>query len=154
MEQIELSNGIMPIRGQMLLYQSELPLVTHIINEGNRYLVPREDGFLLAGSVEEEAGYLCETTDESLALIRQWAEATLPILREMPVVKSWAGLRPGSYDGFPYLGLAPGTHNLYIAAGHFRSGLHLSCGTAVLMADMMLGQPAKMDLTPFRVGRG
>lgn len=154
MDQVQLSSGIMPIRGQMLLYKCATSPLTHIINEGSRYLVPRDDGYLLAGSVEEEAGYRCETTVESLAIIQQWAEATLPLLKKTAIVKSWAGLRPGSYDGFPYLGLAPGTDNLYVAAGHFRSGLHLSCGTAVLMAELMLGQPTAMDLAAFRVGRG
>lgn len=154
MEQAKLSNGIMPIRGQMLLYQCSEPPIKRVINDGNRYLVCREDGMLLAGSVEEEAGYQCVTTEQALSGIRQWAENTLPILRETPLIKSWAGLRPGSFDGLPYMGAAPGFDNLFIAAGHFRSGLHMSCGTAQVMADLMLGLPTEIDLTPFRVARG
>ncbi len=154
MEQAQLSNGIMPIRGQMLLYQCSQPPISHVINDGHRYLVCREDGMLLAGSVEEEAGYNCVTTEQALAGIRQWAESTMPILRKTPLIKSWAGLRPGSFDGLPYMGPAPGFGNLFIAAGHFRSGLHMSCGTAQIMADLMLGLPTAIDLTPFRVGRG
>lgn len=154
MEQVQLSNGIMPIRGQMLLYQCESPPLRRIVNDGNRYLVPRSDGFLLAGSVEEEAGYHCVTTDQSLNLIRNWAESILPMLKEMRPVDSWAGLRPGSFDGLPYMGRAPGTNNLYIAAGHFRSGLHMSCGTAEVMSDLMLGKLPAIDLHAFRVGRG
>lgn len=154
MQQVELENGIMPIRGQMLLYKCDSPPIRHIVNDGNRYLVARSDGMLLAGSVEEEAGYNCHTTDEAIELIRHWAEATLPILQRTPLVRSWAGLRPGSYDGLPYMGKAPGSNNLYVAAGHFRSGLHMSCGTAVIMADLMLGNTPAIDLTAFRVGRG
>jgi glycine oxidase len=154
MEQVNLNNGIMPIRGQMLLYKSERPLLANILNDGNRYMVARDDGHLLVGSVEEEAGFACETTAEALTLLCDWAEGTLPAIRELPLVDCWAGLRPGSYDGFPYLGLAPRTTNLYVAAGHFRSGLHLSCGTGVIMADLMLGRPVAIDLTPFRLGRG
>jgi glycine oxidase len=138
----------------MLLYQSCPPPIKHVINDGHRYLVCREDGMLLAGSVEEEAGYNCVTTEQALAGIRLWAENTLPILRETPVIKSWAGLRPGSFDGLPYMGAAPGFRNLFVAAGHFRSGLHMSCGTAQIMADLMLGRPTEIDLTPFRVARG
>jgi glycine oxidase len=44
--------------------------------------------------------------------------------------------------------------NLFLAAGHFRSGLHLSCATAVAMANEMEGIPNTIDLQPFRVGRG
>jgi glycine oxidase len=154
LNQLSLPNGIMPIRGQMLLYKSTSPLLTHVVNEGHRYLVARDDGYLLAGSVEEEVGYVVETTDSALASIRSWAEQIVPELRSTKLEKSWAGLRPGSFDGLPYLGLAPGTHNLFVAAGHFRSGLHMSCATAVVMADLMTGQQPALDLTPFRIARG
>jgi glycine oxidase len=155
LEQLGLPNGIMPVRGQMVLYRSPEPLLSHVINEGNRYLVPREDGYLLAGSVEEEVGFACQTTESAIQLLKDWSEAIVPELRQSAAIeKYWAGLRPGSFDGFPYLGAVPGTDNLYVAAGHFRSGLHLSCGTAVVMANLLLGQPNEIDLGPFRVGRG
>ncbi len=152
--QLGLPNGIMPIRGQMLLYQAPTPLLAHIINVGNRYLVPREDGRILAGSVEEEVGYECATTPEALADLKRWSESVVPELRDIPIETSWAGLRPGSFDGLPYIGGIPGLENAAVAAGHFRSGLHLSCGTAVLVADLVSGQRPTIDLTPFRVGRG
>jgi glycine oxidase len=155
LEQLQIKTGIMPIRGQILLYQCSRPLLSHIVLEGNRYLVPRDDGRLLVGSVEEEVGYVCETTQAAIDMLTTWAEQILPEVKHAAIVeKSWAGLRPGSYDGMPYLGAVPGFKNLYVASGHFRSGLQLSCGTAVVMADLILGQPSEIDLTPFRVGRG
>lgn len=154
LEQLGVPTGIMPIRGQMILYRSGQPLIQRVINEGNRYLVPRLDGRLLVGSVEEEVGYRVETTDVAIQELRQWAEAILPSLRSATLEKSWAGLRPGSFDGFPYLGAVPGCTNLFVAAGHFRSGLHLSCATAEVMADVMRGESPQIDLQPFRVGRG
>lgn len=153
LEQLGFRTGIMPIRGQMLLYRASQPLATRIINEGNRYLVPRDDGYLLAGSVEEEVGFDCSTTEQAIAHIRNWAESTLPILNHTAIEKTWAGLRPGSYDGLPYLGPVPGSRNLFVAAGHFRSGLQLANATAVVMANQLLGQPNEIDLSPFRVGR-
>jgi len=41
-----------------------------------------------------------------------------------------------------------------MAAGHYRSGLHMSPGTAVVLRQLMLGDEPEIDLTPFRVGRG
>jgi glycine oxidase len=152
--QLGYANGIMPVRGQMVLYQCPRPPITRVINEGNRYLVPRTDGLLLAGSVEEEVGYLCETTPEAIQQIRQWAEQLLPHLRLCEVKDTWAGLRPGSYDGLPYIGQVPSRANLYLAAGHFRSGLHLSCATAQAVANLITGKDLEIDLTPFRIGRG
>ena len=154
LEQLGLASGIMPVRGQMVLYHCDRPWLTSVVNEGHRYLVPRRDGRLLAGSIEEEVGYVEETTREGLAEIRAWAEGILPQLKRQPVEKTWAGLRPGSFDGFPYMGNVPGHEQLFLAAGHFRSGIHLSCATAVLMANLMQGIANPIDLHPFRVGRG
>lgn len=154
MEQLGLASGIMPVRGQIVLYRCDRPLLTSVVNEGHRYLVARRDGRLLAGTIEEEVGYVEETTDEAQSQICTWAERILPQLRHQPIEKTWAGLRPGSFDGFPYMGSVPGHEQLFLAAGHFRSGIHLSCATAVLMANLMEGLANPIDLHPFRVGRG
>jgi glycine oxidase len=140
---------IVPIRGQMILFQTETPLASNILNEGSRYLVPREDGFLLAGSSEEEAGYDKSTTEEILAQLRDFAFSWLPTLRQAREVRSWAGLRPGSFDGFPYLDRLPEVDNGFVAAGHFRSGLYLSPATAENMAQWMTKGEPTIWLKPF-----
>ena len=89
-----------------------------------------------------------------LEQLRTWAEGLLPQLKNTPVEKTWAGLRPGSFDGMPYIGEVPGWPNVYVASGHYRAGLHLSCATAVVTADLMQGKKPAIDLTPFRLGRG
>ncbi|GAB5403272.1 MAG: FAD-dependent oxidoreductase [Aureliella sp.] len=154
MQPIGASSGIMPIRGQMILYKLPTAPFKHVINEGNRYMVAREDGHVLAGSVEEEVGYEIATTDEAISDIRHWAESIMPLLAGHDLKDSWAGLRPGSYDGFPYMGHIKQRQNLLVAAGHFRSGLHLSPGTAIVMADLIQGQTPSIDLTQFRPSRG
>ena len=75
MDRLGVETVITPIRGQMVLYRCERPLAGHIINEGNRYLVPRDDGYLLAGATEEEVGFDKQTTDEAIAKLREWAES-------------------------------------------------------------------------------
>ena len=61
----------------------------------------------------------------------------------------WAGLRPGTYDGFPYLGSLGRSANTFVATGHLKAGLHLSPATAVVMADLMTGKQPEIDLSPF-----
>ncbi len=89
-----------------------------------------------------------------IAQLKQWAESILFALRATPIERTWAGLRPGSFDTLPYMGSVPGSNGIYVATGHFRAGLHLSCATAILMADLMQGKQPSIDLTPFRVLRG
>ncbi|MDB4339140.1 D-amino-acid oxidase, partial [Rubripirellula sp.] len=62
-------------------------------------------------------------------------------------------LRPMTYDGFPMIGRVPGTNNAYVAGGHFRSGLHLSTGTASVLCDLMVKREPVIDLDAFRVGK-
>lgn len=151
---IGLRTGILPVRGQMVLYRLDRPPLTRVVSEGHRYLVPRLDGRLLVGSCEEEVGYRCETTQSVIESLRRWAEQLLPDLATAEVEKTWAGLRPGTVDEFPYIGRLPGRKRTLIAAGHFRSGIHLSCGTAVAIADLIEGRDPPIDLDPFRPGRG
>ena len=154
LDHMGIPTGIMPVRGQMVLYNTEAPLLQHVVNEGNRYLVARDDGRLLAGSCEEEVGFEIETTDAMIGQLREWAAGILPQLQAATVEMTWAGLRPGTFDGLPYLGQVPNLKQVFVASGHYRAGLHLSCATAVVIADLMQGHQPAIDLSAFRVGRG
>jgi glycine oxidase len=146
--------GVLPVRGQMVLFQCPVRPFQRVLNEGSRYLVPRDDGRVLAGSTEEEVGFDKATTADAIRDLWQFAVELVPGLRHETVEQTWAGLRPGSFDGFPYLGPIPSLKNAFVAAGHFRSGIHLSPGTAVVMSQLMRGQRPEIDLSPFSVARG
>lgn len=149
--------GILPIRGQMVLFNIGSPGepagLTQIVSEGSRYLVPRGDGRVLAGSTEEEVGFDKRTTDEAIADLVAFARGLVPALADAPIERTWAGLRPASFDGLPYLGPLPGLDNAFVASGHFRSGLYLSPATAVVMSQLLRGDGPRIDLAPFRVPR-
>jgi glycine oxidase len=145
--------GIIPIRGQIVLFRCDQPPITHIINEGSRYLVPRQDGRLIAGSTEEEVGFDKRTTDEAIADLTQFARDLVPALTHATIEQTWAGLRPASFDSLPYLGRLPNLSNAFIASGHFRNGLFLSPATAIVMSQLLREDQPQIDLTPFRVMR-
>ena len=152
--ELNLAGNIYPVRGQMLLFRfPEVPF-SMVINEGHRYLVPREDGRVLVGSCEEEVGFNLGTTEAMERQLREWAESLFDEFRSAELEAKWSGLRPGSIDSFPYLGTLHPFENAYLASGHFRHGLHWSTATGVLMAQHMLGEPTEIDLEPFRVHRG
>ncbi len=142
-----------PARGQMALFKLSAQKFVPIVNEGSRYLVPRADGHVLAGSTVEEVGFNSKTERSDIEDLRNWANQLVPSLNETTFVAAWAGLRPGTYDGFPYLGLMGGSSNTFVATGHFKTGLHLSTATAVVMADLLSGNQPTIDLTPFAPGR-
>jgi glycine oxidase len=150
---LRLTESLVPVRGQMLLLRPAEPLLHSVINLGQRYLVPRLNGDVLVGSCEEEVGFQHGTTPAKLAELRRFVYQICPPLRAAQEVSSWSGLRPLTFDGFPVCGKLPGTDSVFIATGHFRSGIHLSPATALCMADLMTGRIPPIDLDAFRVGK-
>jgi glycine oxidase len=146
--------GVKPIRGQIVLMNTSRPILGHVINEGPRYLVPRDDGRLLVGSTEEDVGFDARNTAGAVQGLIDFAKSLVPELAEARVEKTWAGLRPVTSDGLPLIGRIPGTLNAFCAAGHFRSGLQLSPGTAVVLAQLICGENAGIELSQLRLDRG
>jgi glycine oxidase len=138
-----------PIRGQIVQLRMAEPWLVRVVNRGLDYLVPREDGTLLAGSTLEDVGFDASTDAAALARIVELARELLGDLVATTPEKSWAGLRPGTVDGLPTIGAAPACDNAFVAAGHFRAGLHQSTGTAVLIADLVEGRPPTIDVAAF-----
>jgi len=147
------SLGVKPIRGQIVLLKPSVPVVRGIVYVGRRYFVPRDDGLVLVGSTEEDVGFDRSTTDEVVQALRSFAYALCPALESATVERAWAGLRPHSADDLPYLGAVPAAANLFVAAGHYRWGLTLSPVTAVVISQLLCGEPTLVDLTPFRLDR-
>ena len=154
LRRLDVATGILPVRGQMVMFRTERPILRRILNEGPRYVVPRDDGRILVGSTEEEVGFDKSTTSEALDGLRSLAIELVPAIGEAAVERTWSGLRPGTFDGLPYLGVVPGTENVFVAAGHYRSGLYMSTGTATVMSRLLRGADPGIDLYSFRISRG
>jgi glycine oxidase len=145
--------GVRPVRGQIALLNTGRPLLRHVLLWGSRYLVPRPDGRVLVGSTEEDAGFDKRPTAAAVGELLALACTLVPALAGAPLERCWAGLRPGTPDGLPYLGPVPGFDNLLVAAGHYRSGIQLSPATALVLKELLLGQPLTFPLEPFRLDR-
>ena len=138
-----------PRRGQIVRWQLPEPLFQRVINEGPRYLVSRGDGHLLVGSTVEDVGFQDHTTDEGVAELVHFARSLVPQLQDIAPIDQWAGLRPASLDGKPYLGRIPGHPRISVATGHFRSGIHLAPATARLLCQLICEEATDLDLSWF-----
>jgi D-amino-acid dehydrogenase len=63
--------------------------------------------------------------------------------------KIWAGFRPCSADGLPYIGRSTRYKNLVVATGHSMLGLSLGAGTGKLVTDIIQESTLSMDIKPF-----
>ena len=142
-----------PIRGQIALLRLPEQVLARVVNFGLEYLVPRTDGRLLVGSTIEDVGFEKITTPQTIRRLLAFMQSLLGPLPAATLEQSWAGLRPGSVDGLPFVGAAPACTNAFVATGHFRAGLHQSTGTAVMLADLMTGRTPALDPAPFAPGR-
>ena len=136
---------VYPVRGQMLLYQADPERLPCIVYEkqhnSGHYLVPRQDGLILAGSTLENVGFDHSTTSEAYAALHAFATRMLPDLADQLPIRHWAGLRPGSPGNTPIIARHPDLANLYANGGHFRYGVTLAPASAQLMADLIVGAP-------------
>lgn len=153
LENIGCQISVHPVRGQIAQLRPVDVSFHHVIQIGRRYLVPRKDGLVLVGATEECCGYSKQVTSAGMRGLLKFAEEVVPCLATAEVVRQWAGLRPGSFDELPFLGAASNCENLYVAAGHFRSGLQMSIGTAEIMCQLITGQQPAIRLDGLEVDR-
>jgi glycine oxidase len=141
---------IKPVRGQMLMFKTIPNLLSRIVLANGHYLIPRRDGRILAGSTMEETGFDKSTTEEARQEIFNAAINIIPALKQYQIEKHWAGLRPGSPSGIPYIGEHPFIKGLFLNTGHFRNGVVMSLGSARLLADLLLERDEPIiDPTPY-----
>ncbi len=141
--------AVYPVTGQMLLFDAPARLLQHMILDGDQYLIPRRDGKILAGSSVEHRGFDKQTTEQAKQQLSDFAISLFPALQSYPVVRHWAGLRPGTEHGIPYISQHPEFDNLSLNAGHFRNGLAMGPASAQLMADIILKRKPALDPAPY-----
>ena len=144
---------IKPIRGQMIVFAPQAGLISHILVQNYRYLIPRSDGRILVGSTVEDVGFDKHTTDEACSALFQWATELVPALARARIEHHWAGLRPGSPDDTPFIGEHPAIKGLFVCAGHHRNGFATGPASARLVSDLLLGREPTLDASPFRLNR-
>jgi glycine oxidase len=139
---------VKPIKGQILLAGGTPDFCRHMILDGESYLIPRADGRILVGSTLEDVGFDKSVILETIGDLAVRGARLMPELGKLPMVTSWAGLRPATPDRLPYLGKGP-LDGLIVATGHYRNGILLAPITAEIVADLLAGQPPVVDLAPF-----
>lgn len=147
------SPKIEPVRGQMILYRAEPTTVQRIVIHQERYVIPRRDGRVLVGSTLEECGFDKSITENAYDELDDVARRLIPSLAGFPVERHWAGLRPSSPKGVPYIGPHPQLKGLFINAGHYRNGVVLGPASSRLLAQQVFAQKTLFDPAPYQLNR-
>lgn len=123
----------------------ELPQLCSIFAEAKVAITPM-DGSLRFGGTMEIGGQGLTINRARVHGIVKSVHSYFPKFSENDFadVKPWAGLRPVSPDGIPYLGKVAGLPNLIATTGHAMMGLSLGPVSGRLATDLLAGD------TPFR----
>jgi glycine oxidase len=147
--------GIEPVRGQMLSFAARPQVSRHVVYSPRGYIVPRNDGRLLAGSTTEKVGFDKRVTDQGIQSIMSAAIEISPQILKLPLSASWAGLRPRAADDLPVIGACAEIEGIWYATGHYRNGILLAPITGELIARAIVDKvvpPVLSTFSPDRFG--
>jgi len=133
---------VRPVKGHLIAYQMPPGSLQHILRSGFTYILQRSNGYTVAGSTLEHAGFDARIDPAICREIHQRAGRLWPALRGQQPIECWTGLRPEIADGNPALGRFEET-NVWLAYGHYRNGILLAPITAELIATEIIASLGK-----------
>lgn len=134
---------VRPQRGQILVLERLQPLLKYPITT----LRQTDEGTVLVGDSQEEAGFRDSVGLPVLATLAERAVQTYPALRHARVVRTWGALRVMSPDGFPIYAQSATRPGAFVATCH--SGVTLAAAHAFELAPALARGTLPELLAPF-----
>jgi D-amino-acid dehydrogenase len=131
-----------------------MPELGYILVEARVAITPMNNFVRLAGTMELGGIDLSVNPRRVAGFLKSIAQY-LPDFeydkfKDLPV---WAGLRPCSPDGLPYVGRDNKISNLIVAAGHAMVGFTLGPVTGKLVSEIIAGEPTSLNIDQLAVNR-
>lgn len=141
---------VRPVKGQILRLRGPAyePLTTHNVRGVDVYMVSRADGEVVVGATVEERGFDTAVTGGAVFELLRAALELVPEVGELALVETCAGLRPGTPDNAPLLGVT-GVDGVVLATGHYRNGILLAPVTADSVVELLVTGETPPEIAPF-----
>ncbi|MEL6678911.1 MAG: FAD-dependent oxidoreductase [Pseudomonadota bacterium] len=107
-------------KGQALVVAGRMPPDTPILYGNGTYVIAHAAGGIAVGATSERVYDDPLAVDGLLEEALDRARALCPVIREAPVLRRWAGVRPRANGRDPMLGAVPGVDGLFAATGGFK----------------------------------
>jgi len=127
------------VKGQAALLDIDMGDAPQIYADGV-YVVPHADGTTTVGSTSENKWGQPYEIDHLLDDVVARARAICPAIKDAPILKTWAGLRPKARRRDPMLGPIKDTAGVFVAMGGFKIGFGLAHKIGYTMADFVQGK--------------
>ncbi|ANY68999.1 glycine oxidase [Paenibacillus sp. BIHB 4019] len=107
----------------------------------------------LIGSSRQFAGMDTRVDQEVIRLIAQRAIRFFPVMEHIPMLRTYAGLRPWTADHLPIVSPIDEIPGFYVAAGHEGDGISLAAVTGKVISEMLSGAEPCIPAQPLRYDR-
>ena len=138
---------VKPERGQIIVTERLRPFLHHATHK----LRQTAEGTVMLGDSVEDAGFDISVGVPVLRDIAQRQVRTFPLLRDVNIVRTWAGLRVMSPDGFPIYNQSEKFPGAFAATCH--SGVTLAGAHALELAPAILTGALPEKFAPFSAAR-
>lgn len=138
---------IRPQRGHILVTERTQPILPMPISAFRQTV----EGSIMLGVSSEEAGYDDVVNTETVATIAERAGRTIPALRQLNIVRTWAALRVMTPDKCPVYAESKSHPGIYAIASH--SGVTLAAANARVASGWIAGDAAPAEFEAFNVER-
>ena len=137
-----------------LPYPDAKPSIPLILEEARVAVTPLGDRLRLAGTLELsglDASINHRRVKAILRALSAYIDLPRPINPDQAEI--WAGLRPCTPDGLPYLGRTARYGNLSVAAGHAMIGMSTAPSSGKLISEVIVGEEPFLDISLLDVDR-
>ncbi len=146
---------ISPGRSQLLITEKLPPRITPWLGVAGRgYMRQAKAGNIIIGiggvpnnAYEQHVDYPAIRAEA-----RQMCEI-LPWLKDLTLIRAFAGITEYTPDGEPYIGAVPGVSGLLVAAGFHGQGFCVGPMAGKILSDRICGRETDLSLNAFRPDR-
>lgn len=139
---------VYPVKGYAITLENVQPdrsPRSSVMDEHSKVMVTRLGNRLRAAGIAEVAGYDRTVSKRKAASVLEAARVLFPFAGDYATATYWAGLRPMTPDGPPYLG-ATQFVNLLLNVGQGSNGWTQACGCGRIVADLVDARRPEIDL--------
>jgi D-amino-acid dehydrogenase len=118
-----------------------------VMDETYKVAITRLGDRIRVGGTAEVAGYDLALRQGRRETLEHSVTDLFPGAGDTSRATFWCGLRPMTPDGPPILGRSRGYGNLWLSTGHGTLGWTMACGSGRVLADLMSGRKADVEVT-------
>jgi D-amino-acid dehydrogenase len=146
---------VYPVKGYSItapVLDAAMAPVSTLMDETYKVAITRLGDRIRVGGMAEISGFNSDLPERRRATLVRSVGSLFPGAGDLEAASFWSGLRPMTPDGTPVVGATP-LSNLFLNTGHGTLGWTMACGSGQVLADLISGRPAAIDIADLALSR-